>query len=272
MKRRHLYLSALAAALLFFQSCQKEVTNVEDKPEPNPITKVDPPAGNVNFTVKQKNVAVADAKIRWFYTENGTAKKDSVVTNSSGIASASIPVNTATKLEIISHCGIMLYERGFGPFTQGQTVDTTIAVMANTITCETTPPDQYFIFRVNGVHYRLVTPTDQFSHWWEAEWQMGGYVMTKGDDPSINVRLDETSWGMTVMGIFIGSISFGSYPDEFSYVPTTPGYMEGKLVQQLEHLGPPELDPDTEYKIPCWFKLKIGAKPPPPDPASINNK
>ncbi|NML23784.1 hypothetical protein HHL16_23080 [Pseudoflavitalea sp. G-6-1-2] len=269
MKRKNFVLTAMAASLLVFASCKKDAAPPqEENSNPKPVTELTPTPGNINFTVKQKNLAVPNAKIRWYYTESGNAMKDSVVTDSNGFVNANIPVNTATRLEIISHCGIMLYERGFGPFAQGQTVDTTIAVMANTPTCETTPPDQYFIFRVNGVHYRMVTPTDNFGFWWEPMMEMGEYAFSMASDPSVTVRISTYSGGSfgNIMGITFGSADLASYPDEFSFVPTTPGYMEGKLVQQLDHLMPSELDPDTGYKIPCWFKVKRGATPPPPDP------
>lgn len=271
MKRKHVALTAISSLVLLFASCQKEATA---SPENNtkPVTEITPTPGNINFTVKQKNQAVPNAKIRWFYTENGTPKKDSVVTDATGFVNANIPVNTAAKLEIISHCGIMLYERGFGPFSQGQTIDTTIAVLANTPTCETTPPDQYFIFRINGVHYRLVPPADNFSFWWEPMFEMGEYQFSMASDPSVIVRISVNTGGSfgNIMGISFGDASLSSYPDEISYVPTTAGYMEGRLVQRLEHLIPTELDPDTDYKIPCWFKIKKGATPSLPDPSGSN--
>lgn len=258
MKKQMYLLAAIASLAFAQQSCKKQ--DVALTPAGSGFAGlIDSPHVTINAHVKQQLINVPNAKFKLAYNWNGAAQLDSALTDTAGNASFILPLNTQAKLTITSHCGVLLYERKFGPFTDTAAVDTTFRVVAYSPICDSVPPAEYITYIVNGVNHRLVYPGDNLYY------MRNGYDVCNirirkadlSDDAGIDLYL-ESPW-LAYMMHAGPNYQFGTTPSGVSYSETgTIGqYTAGTYMMDLSHLQPADLDPDTEYKIPGTFRFKI---------------
>lgn len=266
MKKKVYLLTCFAVAALAMQSCKKQDATLI----PAGVVSaglVDSPHVSVSAHLKQHFINVPNAKFKLSYNWNGSAQLDSALTDTSGNASFLMPLNTVANLKITSHCGVLLYERKFGPFTTAGAIDSTFRVLAYSPTCDSVAPDQYFTYRMNGVEHRFTSPADSFDRRGYAWYGAQQYVMKRdgsgdmailewdGNTPNIGMSVTVspawlTSWNYSVSYTERGSVN---------------GYSAGSFILDLSHVEPAELDPDTEFKIPCTFRFKLTALPNEPE-------
>jgi hypothetical protein len=257
MMKKQLYLLACIAISAFaIQSCKKQEAALV--PAGSAFAGlIDSPHVTINAHVKQQLINVPNAKFKLAYNWNGAARLDSAFTDTAGNASFILHLNTQANLTITSHCGILLYERKFGPFTDTAAVDTTFRVVAYSPVCDSVPPAEYITYIENGVNHRMVYPGDSL-RFYTYGFDMCHYRITKanGDGAGMDAYL-ETPWIGMMMWAGPG-YKYSTTPSvTYTETGTVGQYTAGSFVMDLSHLTPETLDPDTEYKVPGTFRFRI---------------
>lgn len=248
--------SLIFGSLLLFAACSKsDAPPPEPEPEPKPEPEV-PVIPTVKVTVVQKDVKIPEATVKFIYDDNGLPKTTSALTNAEGKISMDLPLNKEMQMTITSKCGILLYDRKVGPFTATKKMDTTLKMEAYSPDCETSPPDQYLTFNIQGVVYRHAT-AGEFS-----------FNITDSDRMTYWARKSQAAWvAMEIYHFGFGTMFIGVNAPGISYSTSATtanftekgdfgDYISGTFVMDLEHLygGGTELAPD--YKIPGTFRFK----------------
>ena len=245
MKNVYFSILLMGALMMGLGSCSKKDKTSE--PPPTHTT--------VNMLVFSGWYPGPNLAIKVSFIENGTEKTETATTNSAGLASVKIPVNTQGDISITRGEDIPLYNWKIGPFEEKEVKDT-FYLSQNSISIERNKPDQYVSIKKAGVIYQLSDFNDVFYTGPNAQKDIGWWHQSERASENLKFKVSR----------YYGALNFELYLGHNSYLfnlaDTNPGvtydneYIYGDIIYNLQPNSGEGHIPPADRTVVIKFRVR----------------